>query len=100
MFTLAHQLVHIWLGKDGIFNLVAMMPANDDGERFCNHVAAEFLVPAERLRAKWSAAKENAKPFHSISSFFKVSPLVAARRTFDLGMISKEGFFSFYRHQQ
>ena len=49
MFTLAHELTHIWLGKDGLFNLVNTLPANEESEKFCNEVAAEFLVPADKV---------------------------------------------------
>jgi Zn-dependent peptidase ImmA (M78 family) len=45
-FTLAHELVHVWLGQDGVLHLDRMMPAEVDTERYCNRVAAEFLVPA------------------------------------------------------
>ena len=46
MFTLVHELAHVWLGKGGIFNLIRMMVATDATERFCNQVAAEFLIPS------------------------------------------------------
>ncbi len=100
MFTLAHELVHIWLGRDGIFNLINTLPAGDETETYCNRVAAEFLIPADKLRAIWPEANGTDKPFQTISRSFKVSPVVAARRALDLGMIGKEEFFSFYRHQQ
>ena len=50
MFTMAHELAHLWLGGSGLFNLIHMLPADDAGERFCNEVAAEFLVPRESSR--------------------------------------------------
>jgi Zn-dependent peptidase ImmA (M78 family) len=100
MFTLAHELAHIWLGKDGVFNLIETLPASDETEKFCNRVAAEFLIPAAKLRAQWPKAEGTNRPFQTISNWFKVSPVVVARRAFDLRMIDSERFFSFYRHQQ
>src|SRR5690606_22287392 len=35
MFTLAHELVHVWIGQDAIVNLVNFMPASNETERFC-----------------------------------------------------------------
>jgi Zn-dependent peptidase ImmA (M78 family) len=100
MFTLAHELVHIWIGQDGLFNLIKMMPHHDATERFCNQVAAELLVPAHKLREAWPEAKATAAPFKIIARIFKVSPVVAARRALDLGMISKPQFFAFYEQDQ
>jgi Zn-dependent peptidase ImmA (M78 family) len=100
MFTLAHELAHIRLGKDGLFNLVHMMPADYDVEKFCNRVAAEFLVPAEKMRSNWPDVKDSAHPFRTLASRFKVSPIVVARRALDLGLIDKSRFFSFYRQNQ
>jgi Zn-dependent peptidase ImmA (M78 family) len=100
MFTLAHELAHIWLGKDGLFNLVNTMPADDELERLCNRVAAEFLVPADKLRARWPEAEGTANPFRRLANIFKVSPIVAARRARDLGLIDDEKFFSFYHQTQ
>lgn len=100
MFTLAHELAHVWLGRDALFNLVMMMPHRDQAERFCNQVAAEFLVPEHKLPQRWKEARGTDKPFHTIARAFKVSPLVVARRALDLGLISRAEFFRFYQQDQ
>jgi Zn-dependent peptidase ImmA (M78 family) len=69
-------------------------------ERFCNRVAAEFLVPAHQLHEIWNEAKETARPFHTIARHFKVSPVVAARQALDLNLITKTQFFAFYEQDQ
>jgi hypothetical protein len=55
IFTLAHERAHVWCGQDGLFNLVGMKPADDRVEKYCNRVAAEFLVPKEKLSGNASA---------------------------------------------
>lgn len=100
MFTLAHELVHVWIGRGGIFNLINMMPHDDATERFCNQVAAEFLVPGHKLTERWPDAKNTERPFKTIAHLFKVSPVVAARRALDLGLVSKSQFFAFYEQDQ
>lgn len=100
MFTLAHELAHIWLGVDGLFNLVRMLPHSDKTERFCNKVAAEFLVPEYKLRERWEEATATNKPFVKIGKWFKVSPVVAARRALDLKLIGQVTFFRFYEENQ
>ena len=100
MFTLAHELAHLWVGQGGLFNLIKMMPHDDATERFCNQVAAEFLIPGHKLSERWKEADATEKPFNSIGRWYKVSPLVAARRALDLGLISKARFFEFYERDQ
>jgi len=100
MFTLAHELVHLWIGRGGIFNFEEMQPANDEVELFCNRAAAEFLVPAAELRASWAEAQEADEPFQFLARHFKVSPLVAARRALDLRLLNRQEFFEFYRKYQ
>jgi Zn-dependent peptidase ImmA (M78 family) len=96
LFTLAHELVHVWHGSDGVFNLENLMPAGNDVERYCNRVAAEFLIPEYKLTEVWEEASATEKPFHSIARRFKVSPVVAARRALDLKLITRPEFFQFY----
>ena len=100
MFTLAHELAHIWLGKGGVFNLIATMPFDNETERCCNQTAAEFLIPGHKLAERWKEARGTGKPFHAIARWFKVSPIVAARRALDLDFINREAFFAFYRRHQ
>ena len=50
MFTIAHELAHVWIGKGAAFDLRDLRPANDAAEQFCNAVAAEFLVPRNPVR--------------------------------------------------
>jgi Zn-dependent peptidase ImmA (M78 family) len=100
MFTFAHELVHVWLGQGGLFNLIGTMPSPDATERFCNEVAAEFLIPAHKLKSLWEEVKRTTEPFRKIASMFKVSPIVAARRAFDLELIDDARFFAFYRQDQ
>jgi Zn-dependent peptidase ImmA (M78 family)/transcriptional regulator with XRE-family HTH domain len=44
-FTLLHELAHIWLGQTGISGY----GSEDDVERFCDSVAASFLLNPEEL---------------------------------------------------
>ena len=96
LFTLAHELVHVWIGRDGLFNLIGMAPSTDVVERFCNMVAAEILVPEHILKNVWPSVRMLSDPFAAVAKRFKVSPIVAARRAQSLGMITKTQFLTFY----
>lgn len=100
MFTLAHELAHLWVGESGLFNLPNMEPSEFAVEQFCNKVAAEFLVPAREFEAYWPRAIQDAEPFQIIARHFKVSPIVAARRAQDLGLIQRAEFLTFFRAYQ
>ena len=100
MFTLAHELVHLWLGQDGVFNLEHLQPAPSQIEEFCNGVAAEFLVPQATLRANWQRVSAAADPYRALARHYKVSPLVIARRALDLDLVSRDEFFDFYTRYQ
>jgi len=96
MFTLVHELAHVWVGESALINLPEMEPGKYAVEQFCNRVAAEFLVPEERMRRAWAKAEKLERPFRAIARRFKVSPIVVGRRAKDLGLISAPEFFDFY----
>jgi Zn-dependent peptidase ImmA (M78 family) len=100
MFTIAHELAHVFFGSSAAFDLREMQPADDPGEQACNRVGAEFLVPERKLRQVWPSIKNNTDPFQTIARQFKVSVLVAARRALDLQLINREAFFDFYHTYQ
>jgi Zn-dependent peptidase ImmA (M78 family)/transcriptional regulator with XRE-family HTH domain len=96
MFTLAHELAHIWLGKEGISGFESLFPGGEDVEEWCNKAAAEFLIPAKELRLRWNDLKRTKVRFEVLARHFKVSPIVAGRRAVDLKLISRDEFFDFY----
>jgi Zn-dependent peptidase ImmA (M78 family) len=100
MFTLAHELAHVWLGESAAFDLRNLQPSSDKLEQICNRIAAEFLVPEDSLRAFWPKAQQDRRPFKAIASHFKVSEIVAARRALDLQLTTREVFFAFYEAYQ
>jgi Zn-dependent peptidase ImmA (M78 family)/transcriptional regulator with XRE-family HTH domain len=96
MFTLAHELAHLWIGKDGVSNSDVLLSPTNAVEKWCNAVAAEFLVPSRELRAAWVEAQRADEPYQFLAVRFKVSSLVAARRALDLGLATRGEFFAFY----
>lgn len=92
MFTLIHELTHIWLGESAGFDLDKMIPADDPLELLCDKVAAEFLVPTELLIKVYQTEQR----IRTLSKIFKVSPIVIGRRLLDNGLMAKEEFFQFY----
>jgi Zn-dependent peptidase ImmA (M78 family) len=92
MFTIVHELAHIWTGHSAGFDFRKLQPADDPIEILCDKVAAEFLVPENTFNQVWL---EN-QSIKYASRFFKVSEIVIARRALDTGKISKKQFFEFY----
>jgi len=102
MFTLAHELAHVWFGSSAAFDLRELQPADDSTELACNRAAAEFLVPKSQLRDFWPSAKRGVEqePYQAVARHFKVSELVVVRRAFDLELITKSDYLDFYRGYQ
>lgn len=100
MFTLAHELAHVWFGVSASFDLRELQAADDPHEQVCNRVAAEFLVPQSGFENVWRPARTEENPYKLIARRYKVSEIVAARRAFDLGFISRNEFFTYYREWQ
>ncbi len=86
IFTLAHEIAHIWLGESGVSDLPANQQKNGNTlEAYCNRIAAELLTPEAQFMDAWEQA--TAPKFDTLSKTFKVSQLVIARRALDLGKI-------------
>ena len=96
MFTLAHELAHIWLGKTGLSDISpGSFPAGAI-EQWCNRVAAETLVPAEYLKKQYHPNEEMSRQIARLARHFKVSTLVIIRRIHDLGYLTYEEFTAEY----
>ena len=92
LFTIVHELAHIWTGHSAGFDFRTLQPANDPIEILCDKVAAEFLVPENAFNDHWG----NNPNISNSSRYFKVSEIVIARRALDTGKITKAQFFAFY----
>src|SRR5574340_181440 len=100
MFTLAHELAHVWLGATGVSDTQAGQVPEQHTERWCNQVAAELLVPLKELRAAHQRDAPIAVEIQRLAREFKVSTLVALRRLFDAGTISQAALWQHYREEQ
>ncbi len=99
MFTLAHELVHIWLGVSGVSNLTLTYAPDIDVERFCNKVAAELLVPLMELRTIWAKNAEFADRITLTARQFGVSSLVILRRLHDAALLNEGDFQRLYNDE-
>lgn len=97
MFTLAHELAHLAIGRSGVSGFEGFASGHHAEERSCDRAAAELLLPKEELSAYWPEAQRQSDPIRQVSRRFRVSRVVAARRAFDIGKINREEFTSFYR---
>ena len=98
MFTLAHELAHLWVGDagEGVSAFENISPGGTEVENFCDKAAAEFLLPAQELKTYWNAVKRDPQPFMALARRFKVSPIVVGRRAMDMRLVDRESFFAFY----
>ena len=95
MFTLAHELAHLWLDASALSN-VSVKPQSGfrREEIWCNAVAAELLVPLAALRDRLSADEPLDNVLSRLAQAFKVSKLVILRRLLDAGWIDHACFDS------
>ena len=94
VFTLLHELAHIWIGISGISDTSVGNSRRE--EVLCNATAGEFLVPRDEFVSRWNSHvfwEENLEP---LASTFNVSKLVIGRRAADLGLIDKKLYSDYY----
>lgn len=96
LFTLAHELVHIWIGDSALSDSGAYALPDHHVERWCNKVAAELLVPMASLRDEHRAENRLETEKKRLSRLYKVSTLVVLRRLHDMGALTWEEFRSVY----
>ena len=93
MFTLAHELAHLWLGSSALSNSeAAPRPGVRHEEVWCNAVAAELLVPLAALRAELRDGEAMPQALARLARAFKVSTLVILRRLLDAGWLDCDRF--------
>lgn len=103
IFTLLHELAHIWLAETGVsFPDIELEQQDHEGENseaFCDKVAAEALVPHKEFLMGWDQRSSLAKNCEELSKRFRVSQIVVARRSHDLGFSQSEEFRAYVEEQ-
>jgi len=97
IFSIAHEIAHVWLGETGVSNLERTYSTNSELEKYCNSVAAEVLLPLEELRASWRGQINDISEIDRISHEFKISRIVVARRARDAALLTEAKFNSYYK---
>jgi Zn-dependent peptidase ImmA (M78 family) len=90
MFTLAHELAHIWLGQSALSDVEPVSAPVRDTEAWCNRVAAELLVPLAAFRREYRGGEELRGALDRLARQFKVSTLVVLRRVHDVGGLRRD----------
>ncbi len=99
IFTLMHELVHIWMGIAGVsIQDYLEKPTKQDErtQRRANEIAAEILVPAKDLIARWQKYHDIDQGLEELRLYYRVSIFVVLRRIYDIGMIPFDTYHSKY----
>lgn len=100
IFTLAHELVHIWLGQSALDDPdvggLGLVRENEI-ERWSDQVAAELLVPLDALTQQYRRTAELTGELDRLARTFKVSTLVILRRIHDAGNLDSEEYWGAYQ---
>ena len=96
LFTLVHELAHIWIAETGISNEVEPELKQKDKlhpvELFCNEVAANALMPKEIVLSFDTASFQSSKEVFKAARQLGVSSFALLVRALNLGIISTSAY--------
>ena len=99
VFSLCHELVHVWLGVDELYNdnfTSNQIVNNSQLEKFCNEVAAEMLLPLSSIQSTLEPQLDIYTNIKHISKVFNVSELVVCIRLKEKKIIDNKVFNEVY----
>ncbi|HPJ13181.1 MAG TPA: XRE family transcriptional regulator [Caldisericia bacterium] len=100
LFTLVHELAHIWIGESGISNEINCSKEEktrlnmDPVELFCSEVSANVLMPEDFMRSITISSSDKVRDICRVSKNLGLSCFALLYRLKNLGMISKEDYFN------
>jgi Zn-dependent peptidase ImmA (M78 family)/transcriptional regulator with XRE-family HTH domain len=94
LFTLVHELAHIWIAETGISNDTEL---NIKGklhpvELFCNEIAANVLMPKNQILNIDKSSFHNSNELFKIAKKFGISTFSLLIRALKLGVISTHSY--------
>jgi Zn-dependent peptidase ImmA (M78 family) len=101
IFTLAHELAHLWVGESGISNLDYSRRSIEQEsaiDRFCDQIAAETLTPADSFKNYWGFHPSIEENVNYLVRRYKVSRFVVLCRAYDLDLITYNEYRTYYQN--
>ena len=92
VFTLAHELAHLWLGSTALSDVDPESARIFDDERWCNQVGAELLVPMDEFRQAFDATGVVREQLQPLAARFRVSTQVILGRIREAGELTWDEF--------
>lgn len=96
LFSLLHEVAHIFLGDTAISNVGMANSRMDEKEKICNAFAAEFLLPYEEVQKFFDMRRckvdEVLEVATELGNNYRVSNMVVIRRLYDARKITKDVF--------
>jgi Zn-dependent peptidase ImmA (M78 family) len=100
VFTLAHELAHILLGETALSDLDPQSTRTNDIERWCNEVAAEFLVPMAEFRRRFNPNADLHAQLQPLAEHFRVSAQVILGRVREAGALTWDQYLAELESEQ
>ncbi|HMD90773.1 MAG TPA: ImmA/IrrE family metallo-endopeptidase [Anaerolineaceae bacterium] len=99
IFTLVHELAHLWTGTSGISNVEVTTQQGEMQvvERFCNKIAAEFLVPQQEIFKLWKPELDPIENVQALARRFRVSAQAVLQRGYETGLVSADEYHQAYQ---
>lgn len=91
IFTMIHELAHIWLGESALSDAAMKAEQGMEAELWCNQVAAEVLVPQALLRSDYRGEPTTTE-LERLASRFRVSTLVVLKQIFSARLLPWDQF--------
>lgn len=98
IFTLIHELAHIWSGESALSDARMARKATNDGEMWANQVAAEVLVPLASILNEYRDSLE-VPELERLAKLYKVSTLVVLKRIHDAGFLKWKTYQARYKDE-
>ncbi|WP_434593940.1 ImmA/IrrE family metallo-endopeptidase [Streptomyces sp. A5-4] len=95
IFTMIHELAHVWLGESALSDAAMARRTNNDAELWCNRVSAEVLVPLVAIRSEYRGDPTTAE-LERLARKYRVSTLVILKRLYDARFFDWVGYQRIY----
>ena len=100
IFTLAHELAHLWIGESGISNPDYRKRSSQQQhiiDRFCDQVAAETLLPKKDFLSHWQNNKTLKDNLQALAVRYRVSEFVVLRRVYEREKLTADDYHTQYQ---